>query len=166
MKKTVLILFAIVFGMSISQAQNHEMTPKVQFSKIVNKSADDMWETVRKLDEIHKYSSAIARVDWKGNMGVGGERICYSADGKGYFKEKIVAYDESSRSFSYSVIEGVPVKGMTNTMQVVDLGYGKCVLVWWSYYDEFIENPEMTEEQFQAFMINSLEEMTGKMAMD
>lgn len=166
MKKTVLILFAIVFGMSISHAQNHEMTPKVQFSKIVNKSADDMWETVRKLDEIHKYSSAIARVDWKGNMGVGGERICYSADGKGYFKEKIVAYDESSRSFSYSLIEGAPVKGMTNTMQVVDLGYGKCVLVWWSYYDEFIENPEMTEEQFQAFMINSLEEMTGKMAMD
>ena len=100
MKKTVLILFAIVFGMSISQAQNHKMPPKVQFSKIVNKSADDMWEIVRKLDEIHKYSSAIARVDWKGNMGVGGERICHSADGKGYFKEKIVAYDESSRSFS------------------------------------------------------------------
>lgn len=97
MKKTILIICAIAFGINMSSAQEMEMTPKVQFSKIVNKSADDLWKTVRQLDQIHKYSSNIAKVDWKGNMGVGGERICHSPDGKGYFKEKIVAYDDSSR---------------------------------------------------------------------
>ena len=51
-------------------------------------------------------------------------------------------------------------------MQVVDLGYGKCILVWWSNYDEFMKNPQMTEEQFQAFMLSSIEEMTDKMAKD
>ena len=140
--------------------------PKVQFSKVVHKSADEMWKTVRKLDQIHKYSSTIAKVDWKGNMGVGGERVCHTPDGKGFFKEKIVAYDESSRSFSYSLLEGAPVKGMINSMQVVDLGYGKCILVWWSNYDMFMKNPQMTEEQFQAFMLSSIEEMTDKMAKD
>ena len=167
MKKTVLILFATVFGMSLSQAQNHEMSPNVQFSKIVNRSADYMWEKVRKLDEIHKYSSVIVSVDWSGNMGVGGERVCHFPEGQGYVKEKFLAYDESSRSFTYSVIEGaIPVKGMTNTLQVVDLGYGKCILAWWSHYDQFIENPQVTEEQFHASIISSLEEMTARMAMD
>lgn len=167
MKKTVLILFAMVFGTSLSQAQNHEKSPNIQFSKIVSKSADYMWGKVRKMDEIHKYSSVIVSVDWNGNMGEGGERVCHFPDGRGYVKEKILAYNESSRSFSYSIIEGsIPVKGAINTIQVVDLGYGKCILAWWSHYDQFIENPQVTEEQFHASIISSLEEMTARMAMD
>ena len=167
MKTKNLILSTLTLLLSANLVSAQSMgEPKVQFSKVVNMSADELWKTVRKLDQIHKYSSAITKVDWKGNMGVGGERVCHTPDGKGYFKEKIVAYDESSRSFSYSLLEGAPVKGMTNTMQVVDLGYGKCVLVWWSNYDEFMKNPQMTEEQFQAFMLSSLEEMTDKMARD
>lgn len=53
---------------------------------------------------------------------------------------------------------------MTNTMRVIGLRYGKSIMVWWSNYDKFMENPQMTEEQFQAFMLSSLEEMTLKMA--
>lgn len=155
----------LLLSANLASAQSMD-EPNVQFSKVVNKPADEMWKTVRQLDQIHEYSSTIARVDWSGNMGVGGERVCHTPDGRGFFKEKIVAYDESSRSFSYSLLEGAPVKGMTNFMQVVDLGYGKCILVWWSNYDEFIENPQMTEEQFQAFMLSSIEEMTDNMAKD
>ena len=167
MKIKNLLFATLVLVISASLASAQSMgEPKVQLIKVVNKSADEMWKTVRKLDKVHKYSSAIARVDWSGNMGVGGERVCHTPDGKGFFKEKIVAYDESSRSFSYSLLEGAPVKGMTNFMQVVDLGYGKCILVWWSNYDEFMKNPQMTEEQFQAFMLSSIEEMTDKMAKD
>ena len=167
MKIKNLLLGTLVLLLSANLASAQSMgEPKVQFSKVVNKSADKMWKTVRKLDQIHKYSSGVAKVDWRGNMGVGGERVCYTPDGKGFFKEKIVGYDESSRSFSYSVLEGAPVKGMTNFIQVVDLGYGKCILVWWSNYDEFMKNPQMTEDQFQAFMLSSIEEMTDKMAKD
>ena len=181
MKKLILFLAVISFGLGSCETQSEEikspssqlmdaesvsdmMRPKVQFSKIVYKPADELWNTVKQLDQVDKYSSAIAKVDWSGKMGVGGERVCHTPDGKGCFKEKIVAYDEQSRSFSYSLLEGAPVEGMTNFMQVVDLGFGKCVLVWWSNYDEFVKNPQMTEEQFQAFMLNSLEEMTAKMS--
>lgn len=164
-KNILLGIFVLLLSANMVSAQSMG-EPKVQFSKVVNKSADEMWTTVRKLDQIHKYSSGVAKVDWSGNMGVGGERVCHTTDGQGFFKEKIVAYDESSRSFSYSLLEGAPVKGMTNFMQVVDLGYGKCILVWWSNYDEFMKNPQMTEEQFQAFMLSSIEEMTDKMTKD
>lgn len=163
MKKTILILTAFLAGVNVSEAQNEASMPKAQFSKVIFKSADQMWDIVKKLDEIHKYSSAIASVDWKGNMGEGGERVCHAPDGQGAFTEKITSFDETSRSYTYSLIDGAPVKGMNNTMKVVDLGYGKCILVWWSQYDSFIKNPQMTEEQFKNFMLTSIEEMIEKM---
>ena len=167
MKIKNLLLSTLVLLLSANLVSAQSMgEPKVQFSKIINKSADKFWETVRQMDKIDKYSSNIARVEWTGNMGKGGQRVCYTPDGKGYFKEKIVAYNESTRSFSYSLLEGAPVKGMVNTIQVVDLGYGRCVFVFWSHYEQFIENPQMTQEQFHAFMNSSLEEMTEKMVKD
>lgn len=156
----------MLLSANMASAQSMMGEPKVQFSKVVNKSADEMWETVRQMDKIDKYSSNIARVEWTGNMGKGGQRVCYTPDGKGYFKEKIVAYDDSGRSFSYSLLEGAPVKGMVNTIQIVDLGYGKCVFVFWSNYEQFMKNPQMTQDQFHAYMTSSLEEMTNKMAKD
>ena len=167
MKIKNLLLSTIVILLSANLASAQSMgEPKVQFSKIISTSADNFWETVRQMDKIDKYSSNIARVEWTGNMGKGGQRVCYTPDGKGYFKEKIVAYNESTRSFSYSLLEGAPVKGMVNTIQVVDIGYGKCVFVFWSHYEQFIENPQMTQEQFHAFMQSSLVEMTERMAED
>ena len=165
MKNLFLATLALLLSLNLATAQSMG-EPKVQFSKIINKSADKFWETVRQVDKIDKYSSNVARVEWTGNIGKGGQRVCYTPDGKGYFKEKIVAYNESARSFSYFLLEGAPVKGMVNTIQVVDLGYGKCVFVFWSHYDKFINNPQMTQEQFHAFMNSSLEEMTEKMAKD
>ena len=167
MKIKNLLLSTIVLLLSVNFVSAQRMgEPKVQFSKIINKSADKFWKTVRQMDKIDKYSSNIARVEWTGKIGKGGQRVCYTPDGKGYFKEKIVAYNESAKSFSYSLLEGAPVKGMVNTVKVVDLGKGKCVFVFWSDYEQFIENPQMTQEQFHAFMISSLEEMTKKMAKD
>ncbi len=164
-KNLLLSTLVLLFSTNLASAQSMG-APKVQFSKVVNKSADEIWEKVRQMDKIDKYSSNIARVEWTGNMGKGGQRVCYTPDGKGYFKEKIVAYNESGRSFSYSLLEGAPVKGMVNTIQVVDLGYGKCVFVFWSHYEKFMKNPQMTQEQFHSFMNSSLEEMTEKMAKD
>lgn len=164
-KNLLLSTFVILLSANLASAQSMG-EPKVQFSKIINKSADKFWKTVRQMDKIDKYSSNIARVEWTGNMGKGGQRVCYTPDGKGYFKEKIVAYNESAKSFSYSLLEGAPVKGMVNTIKVVDLGNSKCVFVFWSDYEQFVENPQMKQEQFHTFMISSLEEMTKKMARD
>ena len=148
-----------LFSFNPTSAQNVE--PKKTYTKVVNASADDVWGVIRKMDQVHKYSSGIARLEWKGNMGVGGSRTCYAPDNKGYFKEKIVAFDDSNRTFSYAVVEGVPFKGMVNTWKVVDLGYMKSMIIWTSKYDEFMENPQMTKEQFMGFIDMSLNDFVG-----
>lgn len=165
MKKTFIIAIVALFSVNTSVAQKNEK-PVLQYSKIVHKSANEMWDVVRKLDKIDKYSSAIARVVWSGNKYEGGTRVCYTPDGQGYFKEKIINFDESTKSFTYSLLEGAPVKGMVNTMQVADLGNGKSVVVWWTNYDEFLENPQMTQEQFHQFMLTSLDEMVTNMSAE
>ncbi len=119
---------------------------------IINAGADKVWGLLRQLDDVDKYSSTISKVEFTGNKGIGGERVCTAEDGTGFFRERIVAFDDRFRTYSYSLIEGVPAQNMVNTFKVVNLGFNKCALVWSSKYDAFLENPNMTEEQFTAFM--------------
>ncbi|MEQ9297127.1 MAG: SRPBCC family protein [Cyclobacteriaceae bacterium] len=162
--KAIVSIFTVVLCLGIiapksSYAQNADA--KKTYTQVAEASADDVWTVIRKMDEVDKYSSGIARLEWKGDMGVGGSRVCYAPDGKGYFKENIVEYDDNARSFSYAVVEGVPFKGMVNSWKVVDLGYNKSMIVWTSNYEEFVENPQMTKEQFMGFIDMSLKEFVG-----
>ena len=133
-------------------------------TQVVDASADDVWDLLRQMDDIDKYSSAVAKVEWTGNRGVGGERVCTASQGQGFFKESIVAFDDNARTYSYALIEGVPVKGMVNTFKVVDLGYKKSMIVWTSNYEAFMKNPQMTEEQFAGFIEMSSAEMVANVA--
>jgi len=129
---------------------------------VIDAGADRVWGLLRQLDDVDKYSSTIDKVEFTGKNGVGGERVCTSANGKGFFKEKIVAFDDRFRTYSYSLMEGVPVKGMVNTFKVVNLGYGKSALIWSSNFDQFMENPNMTEDEFMAFMDSASKETLQK----
>lgn len=165
MKKLIFAL-TLLFGLSINQTQAQTADANLTWSKVVDVSADNVWTLLRKMDDVDKYSSGIAKVVWTGKKGKGGERVCYPPKGQeGYFKEKIVAFDDNSRTFSYAVVEGVPIKGMVNTFKVVDLGYKKSMVVWSTNFDEFMKNPQMTEEQFMGFIKMSLEEMIGNITM-
>lgn len=161
MIKSILAGAILLTGLSFNPMSAQNAEAKKTYTKVLNASADNVWTVIRKMDQVHKYSSGIARLEWKGNMGVGGSRTCYAPDGKGYFKENIVTYDDSNRTFSYAVVEGVPFKGMVNTWKVVDLGYMKSMIIWTSSYDEFMENPQMTKEQFMGFIDMSLNEFVG-----
>ena len=165
-RNSIVMLVILMMGVSASSAFAQKMEPKKTYTKMVDVSADDVWTEIRKMDQIDKYSSNIARVEWSGNMGVGGSRVCHSPDGKGYFKENIVAYDDTNRTFSYSVVEGVPIKGMVNTWKVVDLGYMKSMVIWTTNYDEFMENPQMTFDQFMGFIDSSLNEFVGNVVAE
>ena len=165
MKKFIFV-FALLLGLSVHQTQAQNADANITWSKVLDTSADNVWMLLRKMDDIDKYSSGISRVVWTGKKGKGGERVCYPPKGQeGYFKEKIVAFDDNGRTFSYAVVEGVPIKGMVNTFKVVDLGYKKSMIVWSSNFEEFMENPQMTEEQFMGFIKMSLEEMVGNITM-
>ena len=139
---------------------------KVTNTQIVDVSADLVWAVLRKMDDIDKYSSGVEKVDWSGAHGVGGQRVCTAPGGQGRFVESIVKFDDTTRSYSYALVEGVPAKGMVNSFKVVDLGYQKCMIVWTSTFDQFVENPQMTEAQFMGFLDMASTEMLDKVAAE
>jgi len=157
MKKLVILLTVFISSTLLLQAQ----TPLVVE---IGNSADKVWEQIRKMDNIDELSSFVSKVQWKGPKGIGGERVCTSADGKGHFKEKITGFDDKTRTYSYQVVEGVPAKNMNNMIKIVDLGYNKSMIVWTSNY-EFIENPNMTKEQFDGFITTARIEMVENITM-
>ncbi|MEM6737824.1 MAG: SRPBCC family protein [Bacteroidota bacterium] len=163
-KVKFLVLSLLVAVVAITQVKAQKSDADVTVTKVLDISADKVWSKLRQMDDIDKYSSAIAKVDWTGNHGVGGQRVCTTPDGKGFFKESIVGFDDTERSYTYAVVEGVPVKGLVNSFKVVDLGYNKSMVVWTSNYDQFITNPNMSEEQFLGFMNQSINEMISKIS--
>ncbi len=152
-----------VFGFTQISAQNADA--KITLTKIVETSADDVWAELRKLDNIDKISSFVGKVEFTGPKGIGGSRVCIAPDGQGKFKENIIAFDDAARSYSYAVVEGVPATGMVNNFKVVDLGYQKSMIVWTGNYDAFVENPQMTEEQFSGFLNQACSEMMANVAL-
>ncbi len=161
--RSYLALALLVFG-GIAAASAQSTDAKITETKVVAASADDVWGLLRQMDDIQKYSSAIATVEWSGERGVGGQRICRTPDGQGYFKEGIIGFDDTNRSYSYALLEGVPAKGMVNNFKVVDLGYQKSMIVWTSNYEEFMTNPQMNEEQCAGFLNQSITEMLTNVA--
>lgn len=146
---------------STPHAKAQKSDANVTYSLIVDASADDVWTVLRQMDDIDKYTATVVTVEWTGAHGVGGERVCHAPDGKGKFVERIVGFDDAARSYSYALVEGVPCKGMVNNFKVVDLGYKKSMVVWTSGWEQFMDNPQMTEEQFLGFLNQSVAEMVG-----
>ena len=163
--KTIKNAWVIILIATVGVINAQSPDAKITLTKVVETSADQVWEKLRKMDDIDQYSSLISQVNWTGNKGVGGQRVCTSADGNGYFKESIVGFNDDQRSYSYAVVEGVPAKGMLNNFKVVDLGYQKSMIVWTSTYDQFIENPNMDEAQFKGFLNQAAGEMIEKVAV-
>lgn len=160
----ILVLTLLVAVVAISEARAQKSDSDLTVTKVLDVSADKVWAKLRQMDDIDKYSSAIEKVKWTGNHGVGGQRVCTAPEGQGFFKESIVTFDDIERTYSYAVLEGVPVKGMVNSFKVVDLGYQKSMIVWTSNYDQFIENPNMTKDQFFGFINQSINEMISKIS--
>lgn len=135
------------------QTNSQGPEPKIVKSKIINASADAVWERLRQIDgleEIVPNFVAKSSIDTK-VAGAGTKRTCEAPNGQGHYTEQVVDYDDSARYYTYAVLEGVPVKSMLNSFRVIDLGYQKCMVVWTSNYD-FMQNPNMTEEQFNGFL--------------
>ena len=163
--KSIAILSIVLFaGLGWNTLDAQKSDANVIVTKVIDASADDVWTLLRQMDDIDRYSSAIAEVSWTGEHGVGGQRTCTAPDGQGYFKESIVSFDDVNRTYSYALLEGVPAQGMLNSFKVVDLGYQKAMIVWTSSYQAFMENPQMTEAQFLAFLEQTVGEMIDNVA--
>ncbi|MEM9889007.1 MAG: SRPBCC family protein [Bacteroidota bacterium] len=104
-------------------------------SAVADLSADQVWEQIRKMDNIPELSSAVGSLTWTGPKGVGGVRKCVTPDKSGYFVEKIREFDDKERTYEWQVVEGVPAKNVINRYRVVDLGYNKCMVVFTSKFE-------------------------------
>lgn len=158
--KTIILVMAMLmpFALGLSRTIDRQGEPQITVVKQVALSADQVWAQLRIMDNIDQLSSLVSKVSWTGAHGVGGQRVCTSADGQGYFKESIIAFSDTERSYSYAVVEGVPAKNMVNSFKVIDLGYQKSMIIWTTNF-QFMKNPQMDEGQFKGFLNQSVSEM-------
>ena len=147
----VLAAFTTLTGMA---GENHTISRNI----VVEGSADQVWSILRKLDGVEQYAGGmVTHSKLKGKPGVGCERICTMNNGM-QVKEKIIAFDDSARTYTYEVSGApVPVKAMVNTARVVDLGYNRSLLVWTS---NFKPKPEADVKQI-TMMMGGMLEMTN-----
>lgn len=90
---------------------------------------DSVWDLLaHRFHEVGLWATAInesgALPTTTGDTGVA-DRVCDTPDG--VFKERMVSFDEATRTFSYLAYEGLPgfVREGGNTWRVRDLGNGK-----------------------------------------
>ncbi len=154
--KSQFVAICLLALVSLAFSQTNEIS--LTKSKIINASADDVWERLRKLDGLEEIVPNFLQDSWvidNAEPGVGAKRGCTAPGtpkGEASYTEQVVEYDEDRRFYSYAILNGIPAKNMVNSFRVVDLGYKKCMVVWESNGGQFIENPNMTKEQFVGFL--------------
>ena len=58
--------------------------------------------------------------------------------------------------YRYILTEGtIPAKNVNNSARVVPLGKNQSMIVWTAYF-EYVENPNMSKQQFEGFMTQAL----------
>jgi len=81
----------------------------VSVKHTINAPADKVWATFKSFDYVEKYSSLVQKTEVQGS-GVGATRVCTIAqpDGNtGKLSEKIESLDESQKTMSVSIVDGV-----------------------------------------------------------
>ena len=163
--KNLMIIALVAFTFISLNTKAQQSDAIITKSVVINASADDVWERLRQLDKLEEIVPSFLATSWIVDgvkPGVGAKRSCAAPGqpkGEASYTEQVIEYDDEKRFYSYAVIEGVPAKNMLNMFKVVDLGYKKCMVVWNSTGWEFIENPNMTKEQFMGFLSSAGDEM-------
>ncbi|MGH0035225.1 MAG: SRPBCC family protein [Myxococcota bacterium] len=102
---------------------------EVSVSDEVGASADAVWQLVRDFGDIARWSPGIEKCELEGE-GLGAVRTL--AMGALTLQEKLEAFDDEARSFSYSIVEPtpLPLTGYLSTLQVTPLGDDRCRVDW------------------------------------
>lgn len=96
--------------------------------------ADKVWETVRDFNGLPKWIAPIAKSALEGS-GVGAVRTLTLGDGA-QVTERLESFDEGQRALSYRILSApLPLGNYVATMQVRELGPGRCEVAWSSTFD-------------------------------
>ena len=108
---------------------------KVSMNTNLNASAEEVWKTISDFNGLPKFVDAIVDSTIEGS-GVGAVRTLKLQDGGPPIVEKLESQDDQTRSLSYSIVESpLPLDRYLATVEVRDLGEGRCEVVWSSSFE-------------------------------
>jgi hypothetical protein len=115
---------------------------EVRVSEEVAAPADAVWQRVRDFGGLTDWSPGIEKCEIEGE-GVGAVRTLTMPGGL-TLQEKLESFDESGRSFSYSIVEPtpLPLSGYLSTFQVTALGDDRCRIDWTGRFTPAEGTPE------------------------
>lgn len=131
--------------------------PKIVKTQFVEASAEETFKVAAQFERIAEFTPNFLATSTVEGSGEGATRVCEAPNGQGVFKEKITYFNEKELYYRYALVEGVPAKDMENFFRIVPLGKSKSLVVWGTSF-EFIENPQMNQEQFEGFLNASVGE--------
>ncbi len=91
----------------------------------LNASADKVWDLVGRFDSVGKWLPGVKAVRMKS------PKIReLSLDGGGEITEQLLGENPTLRSYTYSIIGGMPVSGHVSTIMVVEEGPNASTISW------------------------------------
>jgi hypothetical protein len=114
----------------------------VKVSDEIAASADAVWRVVRDFGGLTRWSPGIEKCEVEGD-GVGAVRTL-SMPGGLALQERLEAFDDAGRSFSYSIVEPtpLPLSGYLSTLRVTPLGDDRCRVDWEGRFTSAEGTPE------------------------
>jgi hypothetical protein len=108
---------------------------KVSMSTVINGPADEVWKLLRDFNGLPRFIAAIAKSTLEGS-GVGAVRTLTLDGGGPPILEKLESLDEKAQTLCYSIVTSpLPVDGYFATVELKELGPGKCELHWGSTFE-------------------------------
>jgi len=122
---------------------------KILVKKVINASANDVWNTIRSFEAVERYVPIITSSTVKGS-GTGAQRTCsvQFGDQKGKILEIIDNLDDENKILQFSIVEApLPFQGVQLNMQVKTLDKTKSEFQVWSELND--EQVQPIQEVFQ-----------------
>ncbi len=123
-------------------------------SAVLPAPADRAWESVRDFDGLagtHPGISASTIEDGRPASEVGCVRRLTLRDGS-VVRERLVALDDTDRSYTYEMLEGpFPIRSYVATIRVRPITSGQeCFVEWYAHYDADAAEEEQLDRTFSA----------------
>lgn len=127
-----LIISSLLLSASFNVLADSAKTLSVTEEVAINAPASTVWEKVSNFNDLGAWHPAVKSTEiTKGeNNKTGAERLLTLQDG-GTIKEKLLGYNTSTKSFKYSIIEGVlPVTSYVSSVTVKATGKNTSLVIW------------------------------------
>jgi mxaD protein len=131
MKKS-LLLVSLLLASSFSVYAGEAKTLSAHEEVTINAPATKVWSKVSNFNDLGAWHPAVKSTEIVSgvNNKVGAVRVLTLQDG-GTIKEKLLAYKAKSKTFKYSILEGVlPVADYVSSVTVKAEGKNKSLVVW------------------------------------